>query len=71
MPTKMPALGQPRINNLGGDDGAGRGGRVLAEVAGASAHYEIRGDEGYVRATVTDSNGRRAWTQPVRVGPRR
>jgi hypothetical protein len=43
----------------------GRGGRVLAEVAGTSASYAIRGDEGYVRATVTDSNGRRAWMQPM------
>jgi hypothetical protein len=43
----------------------GRGGRVLAEVAGFDARYGIRGDEGYVRAVVTDSNGRRAWTQPV------
>ena len=48
----------------------GRSGRVLAEVAGRDARYSIRGDEGYVRATVTDSNGRRAWTQPVRVRAR-
>jgi hypothetical protein len=45
----------------------GRGGRVLADVAGFDARYNIRGDEGYVRAIVTDSNGRRAWTQPVLV----
>jgi hypothetical protein len=44
----------------------GRGGRTLAEVAGRSARYAIRGDEGYVRAVVTDSDGRRAWTQPIR-----
>lgn len=42
----------------------GRGGRVLAEVPGLEARYRIRGGEGYVRAAVTDSNGRRAWTQP-------
>lgn len=46
----------------------GRGGRVLAEVPGMEARYEIEGDEGYVRATVTDSNGRRAWMQPEWVG---
>lgn len=46
----------------------GRGGRVLAEVPGMEARYEIRGDEGYVRATVTDSDGRRAWMQPEWVG---
>jgi hypothetical protein len=45
----------------------GAGGRVLARVRGAQASYRIRGDEGYVRARVTDSNGWRAWTQPVRV----
>lgn len=48
----------------------GRGGRVLAEVAGPVAQYTMRGDEGYVRAEVTDSNGRRAWTQPIWVGDR-
>lgn len=42
----------------------GRGGRVLLEVASGSATYPIRGDEGYVRAKVYDSNGRVAWTQP-------
>ena len=45
----------------------GRGGRVLAEVAGVEARYDVRGDEGYVRAAIVDSNGQRAWTQPVRV----
>ncbi len=49
----------------------GRGGRTLAEVPGRVARYAIRGDEGYVRAVVTDSDGRRAWTQPVRVAPAR
>ena len=42
----------------------GRGGRVLATAHGDSASYRVRGDEGYVRVRVTDSNGRRAWTQP-------
>lgn len=45
----------------------GRGGRVLSTVRGPSAEYVIRGDEGYVRARVVDSNGRRAWTQPVMI----
>jgi hypothetical protein len=45
----------------------GARGRVLARVRGAQASYRIRGNEGYVRARVTDSNGRRAWTQAVRV----
>jgi hypothetical protein len=43
----------------------GRGGRVLTRVHGLTPSYTIRGDEGYVRARVTDSNGRMAWTQPV------
>lgn len=43
----------------------GKGGRVLAEVTGLAPRYIIRGDEGYVRASINDSNGRRAWTQPV------
>lgn len=47
----------------------GRGGRTLAEVAGTEARYVFRGDEGYVRAEITDSNGRRAWMQPVWVEP--
>jgi hypothetical protein len=42
----------------------GKGGRVLAEVPGRRPRYAIRGDEGYVRAVIVDSNGRRAWTQP-------
>ena len=43
----------------------GAKGRVLQETVGPAASYSIRGDEGYVRAKVTDSNGLRAWTQPV------
>ena len=34
----------------------------------AKATYVIRGDEGYVRAKVIESNGRLAWTQPLAVG---
>ena len=36
-----------------------------AEVVGTEAAYEIRGGEGYVRATVRASSGQKAWTQPV------
>jgi hypothetical protein len=43
----------------------GRGGRVLATVHGREARYRITGGEGYVRARIADSMGRRAWTQPV------
>jgi hypothetical protein len=61
----------------------GRGGRILKQVpvanvesaSGAAARpapvvYDIRGDEGYVRAKITDSNGYVAWTQPVLVPAR-
>ena len=43
----------------------GRDGKLLAEVTGSQPKYAIRGDEGYVRASIMDSNGLRAWTQPV------
>ncbi|MGH9842374.1 MAG: hypothetical protein ACREEM_26805, partial [Blastocatellia bacterium] len=43
----------------------GENGRLLKETATNPADYQIRGDERYVRAKVTDSNGRVAWTQPV------
>ncbi len=47
----------------------GRQGRVLSEVLTPAATYTFRGDEGYVRARVLESNGRSAWVQPVVVGP--
>lgn len=45
----------------------GRNGRLLGEVTTNPATYKITGDEGYVRATVLESNGAKAWTQPVLV----
>jgi len=45
----------------------GSGGRILASTYGRSAGYRITGSEGYVRARVVDSSGRRAWLQPVMV----
>ena len=45
----------------------GRGGQILTEVTEPSATYSFKGDEGYVRAKVTESNGRMAWVQPVAV----
>lgn len=47
----------------------GREGRALAESDELTARYAIRGDEGYVRAKVVDSNGNAAWTQPAFVEP--
>ena len=46
----------------------GRDGRVLDEQMTPTATYVIRGDEGYVRSKVIESNGKLAWTQPVAVG---
>lgn len=48
-------------------DFIGSGGRVLATSTKLRARYDITGTEGYVRARVTDSHGRRAWMQPVMV----
>ena len=47
----------------------GRQGRVLAEMTSTAATYAFKGDEGYVRAKVIESNGKVAWVQPVPVGP--
>ena len=46
----------------------GAGGRVLAEQRGRRASFALAGvgRGGYVRAVVTDADGRKAWTQPVR-----
>jgi hypothetical protein len=45
----------------------GKGGRLLAERAEPTATYTFKGDEGYVRARVLESNGQIAWAQPVMV----
>ena len=46
----------------------GRQGRVLSEATTPTASYTFKGDEGYVRAKVFESNGKTAWIQPVPVG---
>ena len=46
----------------------GRGGKVLQELLDSPATYKIRGDEGYVRVRVLESNGKVAWTQPLMFG---
>lgn len=47
----------------------GRHGAVLAESLDSPATYTFRGDEGYVRAKVIESNGFVAWVQPTLVSP--
>ena len=46
----------------------GRNGALLREVTQPTASYTFKGDEGYVRVKVLESNGYAAWTQPVPVG---
>jgi hypothetical protein len=46
----------------------GKDGRVLAETGANPAVYAINGDEGYVRAVVLESNGKKAWVQPGMLG---
>ena len=46
----------------------GRHGRVLSETTASPATYTFKGDEGYVRAKVIESNGKVAWIQPVPAG---
>jgi len=48
----------------------GKGGRVLKEALDSPATYDFRGDEGYVRARILESNGQIAWCQPVMVPAR-
>lgn len=48
----------------------GLGGRLLSESPNAAAEYVTRGDEGYVRVRILESNGRMAWLQPVLIPPR-
>lgn len=59
---KAPAWSKYRIQFIG------PGSRVLSERTDATARYTFKGDEGYVRAKIVESNGLLAWTQPVPVG---
>lgn len=43
----------------------GKNGFILSKVSGKKATYEIKGDELYVRAKVTNTESKAAWTQPV------
>jgi hypothetical protein len=45
----------------------GKDGRILHEALDSPAEYAFKGNEGYVRAKVIESNGRVAWCQPVRI----
>ncbi|MEQ1764807.1 MAG: CehA/McbA family metallohydrolase [Pyrinomonadaceae bacterium] len=43
----------------------GSGGKVLQESLEPNAVYKVKGNEGYVRVKVIESNGKLAWTQPI------
>ncbi len=43
----------------------GTGGKVLGKCFGNNPKYLFQGEKGYVRATISDSNGFKAWIQPV------
>jgi hypothetical protein len=43
----------------------GQGGRILKRDHSETPRYDFQGGETYVRAVIEDSDGRRAWTQPV------
>ncbi len=43
----------------------GAHGTSLAQITGMEPTYQIQGDETYVRATITSSDGKKAWTQPI------
>jgi hypothetical protein len=58
---------RPRADERFTTEFIGSRGRVLATVSGPRAAYQVRGGEGYIRARISDSNGRKAWTQAVRV----
>jgi hypothetical protein len=49
----------------------GKDGRELSVSHDNPARYSFTGNEGYVRARIEDSNGLKAWTQPVMAGPPR
>ena len=57
-----------RVQFIGKGENRDKCGRLLREDFGKPATYQIKGDEGYVRANVNGSNGKVAWTQPVIIG---
>ena len=73
-PTANPASRQNRAQTAPGHvlvgEPAGPGATGAVQRTASPAVYEIRGDEGYVRARITESNGYVAWTQPVMVPAR-
>jgi hypothetical protein len=45
----------------------GNNGAVLQSVSAAKATYQVTGSEKYVRAKITNTAGKMAWTQPIYV----
>jgi hypothetical protein len=48
----------------------GKGGTILQATDGLSAQYAIAGNEGYVRAQISNAVNQTAWTQPIMLGAR-
>jgi predicted metal-dependent phosphoesterase TrpH len=46
----------------------GKNGAVLATVDSAAATYDIRGDEIYVRAEISNASSQKGWIQPMMIG---
>jgi hypothetical protein len=49
----------------------GNHGKTLQDTTAESSVYQIKGNEGYIRGRITNSNGQAAWTQPVFTDGRR
>ena len=50
-----------------GDETVGAGGKILDKCFGSNPKYTFQGEKNYVRATISDSNGFKAWIQPVHI----
>jgi hypothetical protein len=56
-----------RLRFIGKGKNRDKCGRLLKVDVGNPVTYQIKGDEGYVRATMIDSDGKVAWTQPAMI----
>ena len=64
-PSKMSLVVACRICESYSITFSGNNGSVLSQTTGLEGTYTMSGEEGYVRATVSSSQGSKAWVQPV------